>query len=191
MEYELRVVDDGGRALRDGDEGEIMVRGPSLFLGYADAGQTAAAFDAEGFFRTGDIGVKRGDAVTLTGRKKDLIIRGGENLSPKEIEDVLHTHPAVREATAVSMPHARLGEGVCVYVIPNPGDAPTLDELVAHCFAAGLARQKAPERLELVAELPRTPSGKVKKDVLRREIAAKLAAQVTEQVTAQVTNKRA
>jgi acyl-CoA synthetase (AMP-forming)/AMP-acid ligase II len=177
MEYELRIVDDEGRALPDGDEGEVVVRGPALFLGYADAGQTAAAFDKDGFFRTGDIGVKRGDAVTLTGRKKDLIIRGGENLSPKEIEDVLHTHPAVREAAAVSMPHARLGEGVCVYVIANAGQPPTLDALVAHCFAAGLAKQKAPERLELVADLPRTPSGKVRKDALRKEIAAKISAE--------------
>ena len=176
-DYELRIVDDAGRALPEGREGEILVRGPSLFIGYMDAAQNAEAFDPEGFLRTGDLGVRRGPSLTITGRKKDLIIRGGENLSAKEIEDVLHGHPAVREAAVVAMPHARLGEGVCAYVIAQDACELTLGELIAHCFAAGLAKQKAPERLELVAELPRTPSGKVRKDVLRKEIAAKVAAE--------------
>jgi len=176
FDYDVRIADDAGHALPDGAEGEITVRGPALFLGYADAAQTAEAFDAQGYFHTGDLGVAAGEALTVTGRKKDLIIRGGENLSPKEIEDVLHTHPAVREAAVVSMPHARLGEGVCAYVIAE-GTPPTLAALLEHCVAAGLAKQKAPERLEIVADLPRTASGKVRKDLLRKEIAAKIAAE--------------
>lgn len=175
FDYDLRIADDAGNAMPDGAEGEITVRGPALFLGYADAAQTAEAFDAHGFFHTGDLGVAAGEALTVTGRKKDLIIRGGENLSPKEIEDVLHTHPAVREAAVVSMPHPRLGEGVWAYVIAD-GAPPTLAALLEHCVAAGLAKQKAPERLEIVADLPRTASGKVRKDLLRKDIAARIAA---------------
>jgi acyl-CoA synthetase (AMP-forming)/AMP-acid ligase II len=172
--YDVRIADDAGRALPEGAEGEITVRGEALFLGYLDATDTANAFDGLGYFHTGDLGVRRGESLTVTGRKKDLIIRGGENLSPKEIEDVLHTHPLVREAAVVSMPHARLGEGVCAYVIAREGASLALQQLADHCAAAGLARQKAPERLELVEDLPRTASGKVRKDVLRREIAAKI-----------------
>ena len=173
--YEVKIVDDDGRPLPPGGEGEIMVRGPALFLGYADAGQTADSFDGEGFFRTGDIGiVGADDSITITGRKKDLIIRGGENLSAKEIEDALHRHPAIREAAAVSMPHARLGETVCAYVVPAGDARPDLAELVAFLDAAGLAKQKFPERLELVDDFPRTASGKIRKDVLRRMIAEKL-----------------
>jgi non-ribosomal peptide synthetase component E (peptide arylation enzyme) len=106
------------------------------------------------------------------GRKKDMIIRGGENISPKEIEDALHTHPAIREAAVVAMPHERLGEGVCAFVIACPGHAIDVASAAAHLERAGLARQKFPERVELVEELPRTASGKVQKNVLRERIAA-------------------
>jgi acyl-CoA synthetase (AMP-forming)/AMP-acid ligase II len=178
VDYEVKVADEAGRPLARGAEGEIMARGPALFLGYADAGQTAEAFDADGFFRTGDIGyLTEDDAIVITGRKKDLIIRGGENLSAKEIEDALHRHSAVREAAAVSMPHGRLGETVCAYVIPVEGAAPSLTELAAFLDAQGLAKQKFPERVELVEDFPRTASGKIKKDILRRMIAKKIAAE--------------
>ena len=108
----------------------------------------------------------------ITGRKKDLIIRGGENISAKEIEDVLQTHPAVREAAVVAMPHLRLGEGICAYIIPL--SAVSAAELAAHVLAAGLARQKCPERFELIDDLPRTASGKVRKDLLREDIRSKV-----------------
>jgi acyl-CoA synthetase (AMP-forming)/AMP-acid ligase II len=145
-------------------------------MGYADAGQTREAMDGDGYFRTGDIGhLTPAGAIVITGRKKDLIIRGGENLSAKDIEDVLHQHPAVQEVAAVSMPHARLGETVCVYVVPQPGATPDLDSITRHVAAAGLARQKFPERVELVGDLPRTASGKVRKDILRQRIAAQIA----------------
>ncbi|AVO45130.1 AMP-binding protein [Phreatobacter cathodiphilus] len=180
IDYEVRIVDERERDVAPGAEGEILARGPAMFVGYADPAETAAAFTADGFFRMGDIGLVGTDnSILITGRKKDLIIRGGENISAKEIEDALHRHPAVREAVAVSMPHARLGETVCAYVVPKDGHAPDLAELVRHLEAAGLAKQKFPEHLELVDDLPRTASGKVKKDMLRRMIADRIAATST------------
>ena len=168
VDYDVRIIDDEDRDLPDGREGEILARGPGMLLGYADAAQTAEAITAGGFFRTGDLGVRSAEgAITVTGRKKDLIIRGGENISAKEIEDVLHSHPLVREAAVVAMPHERLGEGVCAYVIAT--EAVSEADLSAHVAASGLARQKIPERFEFREELPRTASGKVRKDLLRED----------------------
>ncbi|MBB4858393.1 acyl-CoA synthetase (AMP-forming)/AMP-acid ligase II [Novosphingobium chloroacetimidivorans] len=172
VDYEVRIVDGDDRDLPDGAEGEILARGPAMLLGYADEAQTNEAITPDGFFRTGDLGVRTPQgAVTITGRKKDLIIRGGENISAKEIEDVLHAHPHVREAAIVAMPHARLGEGVCAYVVAR-GDAPSAAELAEHVASSGLARQKIPERFEFREDLPRTASGKVRKDMLRLEVKA-------------------
>lgn len=147
-----------------------------MMLGYSDADQTRAALTDDGFFRTGDLGILTVDgALTVTGRKKDLIIRGGENISAAEIEDVLRSHPAVRDVAVVAMPHPRLGEGVCAYVMAA-GDPPAADALVAHVAASGLARQKIPERFEFVDEFPRTASGKVRKDRLREDVRDKVGA---------------
>jgi acyl-CoA synthetase len=170
--FEVRILDDDGIDLGCGVDGEIAARGPGMFLGYADAQQQAEAHTADGFFLTGDIGQLTPEGgVLITDRKKDIIIRGGENLSAKEIEDALHHHPAVREAAVVAMPHERLGEGVCVFIIPAvAGSGPTLADIASFTEKAGLARQKIPERLELVDELPRTPSGKVRKDQLRKQL---------------------
>ncbi|MDP3549903.1 MAG: AMP-binding protein [Novosphingobium sp.] len=166
VDYQVRIVDHDDAPLPAGQEGEILARGPAMLLGYADAAQTAEAITPDGFFRTGDLGVLTADgALTITGRKKDLIIRGGENISAKEIEDVLHSHPAVREAAVIAMPHERLGEGVCAYVILC-GDADAA-ALAAHVGASGMAKQKIPERFEFVEDFPRTASGKVRKDLLR------------------------
>ncbi|MFM5929789.1 MAG: AMP-binding protein [Novosphingobium sp.] len=174
VDYQVRIVDDQDRDLADGEEGEILARGPGMMLGYADQQQTAEAITSDGFFRTGDLGVRTANgAITITGRKKDLIIRGGENISAKEIEDVLHLHPGVKEAAVVAMPHERLGEGICAYVIAE-GDAPSPADLAAHVAASGLAKQKTPEHFEFVADLPRTASGKVRKDQLRADIKWKL-----------------
>lgn len=176
VDYEVRVVDDAGRAVPQGTEGEICARGPALMLAYADAGQTAESFDDDGFFHSGDIGFVTADrAIVITGRKKDLINRGGEKVSAKEIEDLLHAHPSVREAAIVSMPHPRLGETVCAYVIPREGRTMSLDDVTAAMTAAGVARQKFPEKLVVVDDLPRTASGKVKKDLLRVDIRDRLA----------------
>lgn len=175
VDYEVRVVDLEGRALGIGQEGEICARGPSLFLGYADPVHSAEAFDAEGFFRTGDIGYVTADnAVVFTGRIKDLINRGGEKISAKEVEDLLHRHPDVMSAAVVAMPHVRLGETVCAYVIARPGSHVTSADITALLDAAGVARQKYPERTIFVDDFPKTASGKVKKDLLRADVRERL-----------------
>jgi len=166
VDYEVRIVDEAGDDVAAAAEGEILARGPAMFLGYADPVQTAEALTEDGYFRTGDIGFLTSEsAIIISGRKKDLIIRGGENISAREIENVLHTHPAVREAAVVAMPHARLGEGVCAFIIlSGTADAASL---AAHVGASGLARQKIPERFCFVDDFPRTASGKIRKDQLR------------------------
>jgi len=175
VDFDVRIVDDDGKALPQGQEGEVLVRGPALFRGYTNAADNAEAFDAEGYFRTGDIGyLTTSDGIVITGRKKDLIIRGGENLSAKEIEDGLHHVPGIREAAAISMPHGRLGETVCAAVIPEAGAAVTLETIATVLRQRGLARQKFPEHVELVEDFPRTASGKIRKDVLRKTIAEKV-----------------
>ena len=169
--FEVKVLDDEGRELPPGDDGELAARGPGMMLGYADPEQNAAAHTGDGFFLTGDIGrITPEGAVLITDRKKDIIIRGGENLSAKEIEDALHRHPGILEVAVVAMPHARLGEGVCAVVIPRGSGAPTLEDIAAFTEDVGLARQKIPEKLVIVEDLPRTPSGKVRKDIIRKRL---------------------
>ena len=176
VNHEVRLCDpQTGAAIAGDGEGEICTRGPEMMLGYTDWQQTLESFDADGYFHTGDLGYYvNGDYLCVSGRKKDLIIRGGENLSPKEIEDVLHRHPAIQELAIVAMPHERLGEGVCACVIPRAGHCVDVGSLAAWLEQAGLARQKFPERVELMEDLPRTASGKVQKNVLRNFIAAKM-----------------
>jgi acyl-CoA synthetase len=170
--YEVKIVDDDGNELPVGVDGEIAARGPGMMLGYADPAQNAEAHDEDGFFLTGDIGHRTvDDAILITDRKKDIIIRGGENLSAKEIEDVLHDHSLIAEAAVVAMPHERLGEGVCAYIIALAGDDELdLAQVVEFADRAGLARQKIPQHIEWVTELPRTASGKVRKDILRKQL---------------------
>jgi acyl-coenzyme A synthetase/AMP-(fatty) acid ligase len=168
LDVDLRLVDDDGN---DAPEGEVLSRGPDQFLGYMDPAMDAEAFTDDGWFRTGDIG--RLDAqgyLTITDRKKDIIIRGGENISAREVEDVLARHPKVQEAAVTPVSDARYGERVCAFVITRDVQALTLDEVLAHFAENGIAKQKTPERLELVTEFPRTLSGKVQKYVLRRGI---------------------
>jgi acyl-CoA synthetase (AMP-forming)/AMP-acid ligase II len=155
---ELRIVD-----------GEIRVRGPMLCHGYTDPKVTAEAFDADGFFATGDLGHVRADGhLVLTGRKKELILRKGENLSPREIEDLLQTHPSVGAVAVIGLPDPERGERVCAVVETRPGAVPlTFAAMQAHCRAAGLMTQKIPEQLEVVAALPRTATLKILKHELR------------------------
>ena len=165
---EVRIVDERDHDLAAGCDGDILVRGPETFDGYTDAALDAEAFAAGGWFRTGDIG--RLDAaghLTISDRRKDIIIRGGENISSQEVERVLATHPAVQDVAVVAMPDPRYGEKVCAFVVPRVGVALDLAGVQGHFAAAGVARQKAPEALHLVDELPRTPSGKVRKGELR------------------------
>jgi acyl-CoA synthetase len=170
--YEVKIFDDDGNEVPAGEEGEIAARGPGMLLGYADADQNREAHTEEGFFLTGDIGrVTPEGGILITDRKKDIIIRGGENLSAKEIEDALHHHTSVKEAAVVSMPHERLGEGVCAFLILQPGsDTLTLEDIAEFTNEQGLARQKTPQRIVIVDDLLRTPSGKVRKDVLRKQL---------------------
>lgn len=176
VHYEVEIRDDEGRPVPVGQEGEICARGPGMSLGYANPEQSAESFDARGYFATGDLGkLSPEGAVTITGRKKDLINRGGEKVSAKEVEDILHQHPAIAEAAVVSMPHARLGETVCAYVILKPGTNLDLDEVIAAMAQAGVAKQKYPERLEIVDSFPRTASGKIRKDQLRADIRRKVS----------------
>jgi acyl-coenzyme A synthetase/AMP-(fatty) acid ligase len=166
----LRILDDEGRDVAVGTEGEIALIGPEQFLGYSDPALNDAAFTPEGWLLTGDIGVVDADGfLTVTDRKKDIIIRGGENISSVEVESILLRHPAVAEAVAVSSPDPDYGERICVFVVPQPGAAIDLAGVRAHFAGAGVQKQKTPELLRIVteAELPRTPSGKVQKRALR------------------------
>jgi acyl-CoA synthetase (AMP-forming)/AMP-acid ligase II len=166
---ELRVVAEDGRVCGPDETGEIRARGVVLCAGYLNPERDADAFDADGFFRTGDLGRIDADGfVTVSGRLKDVIIRKGENISAKEVEDVLYAHPAVAEVAVIGLPDPVLGERCCAVVLHTPGrEPPTLNELTEWCAAAGLARQKWPEQLELLTNLPRNASGKVLKFVLR------------------------
>jgi acyl-CoA synthetase (AMP-forming)/AMP-acid ligase II len=165
---ELRVVDAGGRDVPAGQDGEILTRGPELFTGYSDPALNAAAFLPGRWFRTGDVGRLDADGyLTVTDRLKDIIIRGGENISSKEVEDLLITHPAVADVAVIPAPDPVMGERVCAVVVTRPGFSFDVAEARAHFAAAGAARQKTPEVVMLMDELPRTPSGKVRKDDLR------------------------
>jgi acyl-CoA synthetase (AMP-forming)/AMP-acid ligase II len=170
IDYEVKLVDANGTTVGPGAEGEICARGPGLFLGYADPRDTAEAFDSEGYYHTGDVGYRTAEgAIVFTGRIKDLINRGGEKISAKEVEDLLHQHPGVLQAAVVAMPHPRLGETVCAYLIVKPGTEVTLADVSRTLAAAGVARQKCPEKLIVVEDFPKTASGKIKKDLLRQD----------------------
>ncbi len=175
---EVRIVGPDEQSCPTGRVGEIRARGPQVCRGYLDGSRDAEAFDDEGWFRTGDLGRldERGNLV-VTGRLKEIIIRKGENISAKEIEDVLYDHPAIADVAVIGLPDPALGELCCaVVVLRRPGNGPaaertdgpesgpiTLAAIAAHCRRAGLANQKVPERVEIVDELPRNASGKILK----------------------------
>jgi cyclohexanecarboxylate-CoA ligase len=165
---ELLIVDDHDRPVEPGIDGHILVRGPMLATGYIDPEQTRASFRADGWFRTGDRGNLRPDGhVVVTGRSKEMIIRKGENISPREIEDVLMTHPSVAAIAVIGLPDRERGERVCAVVETAAGATSiTFGEMAEHCRAAGLMTQKIPEQLELTDALPRNPTLKVLKRVL-------------------------
>ena len=168
---EIRLVDDDGNEVAPGGEGEVVSRGPDQFLGYMDPAMDAEAFDADGWFHTGDIGRLDEDGyLVITDRKKDIIIRGGENISAREVEEALASHPKVQESAVTPITDERYGERVCAFVITRDNQDLTLEEVLAHFKQLGVAKQKTPERIELVTEFPRTLSGKVQKYVLRRRV---------------------
>jgi acyl-CoA synthetase (AMP-forming)/AMP-acid ligase II len=162
-----------GERLCDGMEGEILVRGPEVMLGYTEWEDTKEAFDEEGFFRTGDLGfISHARYLTVSGRKKDLIIRGGENISAKEVEDILHTHPSIAEVAVVAMPHVRMGETPCAFVVLNKGGRLTIQQIREFLDVSKLAKQKFPEKLFILDRMPKTASGKVQKHILRAKCSA-------------------
>jgi cyclohexanecarboxylate-CoA ligase len=171
---EIRVVDIDGRVVPDGVEGALCVRGPMLFKGYTDPELDIPAFDADGYFRTGDLGMLRVDGhVVVTGRDKDIIIRKGENVSAKEVEDLIYRHPKVADVAVIGLPDRDRGERVCAVIETLPGQvALTLLELQDYCRSAGLMMQKIPEQLEVVEELPRNATLKILKYQLRQRFAA-------------------
>jgi cyclohexanecarboxylate-CoA ligase len=165
---EILIVDDAEAPVGPGVDGEILVRGPMLAKGYLRPEQTAESFRDDGWFRTGDRGHLRADGhIVITGRSKELIIRKGENISPREIEDVLSSHPAVAAVAVIGLPDEARGERVCAVVETAPGSPPlSFAAMAEHCRAAGLMTQKVPEQLEVVDVLPRNPTMKILKRVL-------------------------
>lgn len=169
---EIKLVDLEGREVQPGEPGEILSRGPECFLGYTDPMLTAKAFDTEGWYHTGDIGILDSDGyLSITDRLSDIIIRGGENISAAEIEEVLMTIPGVAEVAVVAAPDVRMGEHAAAFVrMVGDRPVPELPEMLAQLEAAGLTRQKWPEELVAIEEFPRTSSGKVQKYVLRNRL---------------------
>jgi cyclohexanecarboxylate-CoA ligase len=168
---ELRILDRQGHPCAPGTEGEIVARGPECCVGYRNPALDAEGFDAEGWFRTGDLGiVDRSGYLRITGRKKDIIIRKGENISAREVEALLAEHPDVDEVAVVGIPDPETGERACAVVRPRAGVTPTLEQLTRFLRERGLSTRKLPERLSIVTEFPRTASGKIRKAALRERI---------------------
>jgi cyclohexanecarboxylate-CoA ligase len=166
---EVLITAPDGAALPAGEEGEIWGRAPEMFAGYTDP--AIDPLTPDGWFRTGDLGVLDADGLLrVTGRLKDIIIRGGENISATELEDIMSSHPAVADVAVIGVPDERLGERVCAVVVPRSGAALTLDDVVAHLRAHHVATHKLPEQLEVVSSLPRTASGKLAKAAVRASI---------------------
>jgi len=167
----LRLIDESGRDVPAGAEGEIAALGPSVHLGYhKNPAANAELFTADGWFRTGDLGqFDHARNVKIVGRLKEMINRGGKKFFPREIEEILYTHPKILHAAIVGIPDPRLGERNCLCVIPRPGQTLTLDEVVGY-LKDGVATYKLPETIELFDELPFTPTGKIQRHVLARRV---------------------
>tara|TARA_Y100000385_G_scaffold84039_1_gene86159 strand:+ start:8036 stop:9676 length:1641 start_codon:yes stop_codon:yes gene_type:complete len=177
---EYLVVDEDDNSLSPNNTGDLLVRGPELFVGYLDAKLNDEAFTSDGWFRTGDLAqINDQGFVTIKGRRKDIILRGGENISAKEIEDLLFEHPAINDIAAVGMPDPVMVERICAYVVLRPDMEITLQDITDFLEQHKIAKQKLPERLELIDVLPVTASGKIQKFKLREDIAQKLAAELS------------
>ncbi|BBZ27117.1 cyclohexanecarboxylate-CoA ligase [Mycolicibacterium madagascariense] len=153
-------------------DGEIRARGPQMLVGYRHPEDAADAFDDNGFFRTGDLGRWEGDCLVVTGRAKDLIIRNGENISPKEVEDVLVGHLGIAEVAVVGLPDDRTGERACAVIVPVDGRGPDVSELRDFLKASGMATFKVPEQVAIWPELPKNDAGKVLKHAIRATLSA-------------------
>jgi cyclohexanecarboxylate-CoA ligase len=177
MRAECRIVDDG-RELPQGQVGEIAVNGPERFLGYLDPALNKDSFTEDGFFLTGDLAAIDTDGfITIHGRKKDIIIRSGEKVSAKEVEDLLFEHPAVAEVAVVAVPDPKVGEKAYAYVVLVPGAQFDFAEMTSYLASRRVARQKYPEYMEVLSTgLPKTASGKVQKFRLREDAVMKVLA---------------
>jgi acyl-CoA synthetase (AMP-forming)/AMP-acid ligase II len=166
---DLRLVTLDGRVAGPGEEGEVRAKAPQMMKGYLDATLDSEAFDQDGYFRTGDLGRIDDDGfLAITGRLKDIIIRKGENISAKEIEDLLFTHEKVTDVAVIGLPDPASGERACAVVVAKDATSPlSFDEMVSFLKAKGLMVQKLPEQLEVIDMLPRNPAGKVVKTELR------------------------
>ncbi len=170
---EVRIVGAEGAALRVGEIGEEWSRGPNTALGYLGEPElTAKDFDSDGWYHSGDLARFLPDgSIRIAGRLKDIIVRGGQNISVREVEDYIAAHPAVHSVAIVGVPHPRLGETGCAVVVTRPGASITLPELAEFLSAKGVARFKLPERLETWPALPTNPSGKIQKFLIRKKLA--------------------
>lgn len=167
---DLRVVDTDGALCPQGTPGELRVKAPQVMLGYQNPELDADAFDSDGYFRTGDIGVIDANGnVSITGRLKDVIIRNGENIGAREVEDLLQAMPSITDAAVIGLPDVRTGESVCA-VIVSPNGGPSLEDIQASMTASGLRRQALPTRVVVRDILPRNPAGKVLKRQLVDEL---------------------
>ncbi|HBC0985441.1 TPA: medium-chain fatty-acid--CoA ligase [Escherichia coli] len=174
---EIKVVDDARKTLPPGCEGEEASRGPNVFMGYFDEPElTARALDEEGWYYSGDLcRMDEAGYIKITGRKKDIIVRGGENISSREVEDILLQHPKIHDACVVAMPDERLGERSCAYVVLKaPHHSLSLEEVVAFFSRKRVAKYKYPEHIVVIEKLPRTASGKIQKFLLRKDILQRL-----------------
>ncbi len=169
---EVRLIDADGN---DAPEGEIRARGPQMLRGYLHPADEVTVFDDEGYYRTGDIGRWiDGDYLTVTGRLKDIIIRNGENIAPKEVEDVLVDHPDILAVTIVGLPDPRTGERACAVIVPRSRPGPDVGSIQAFLRAQGVASFKFPEQVEIRESLPKNDTGKVLKQVVRAELVRQL-----------------
>jgi non-ribosomal peptide synthetase component E (peptide arylation enzyme) len=169
---EVHIRDDDGRLVPVGTAGELYVRGPQASVGFfADPERTAATYLPDGWIRSGDLATLDSNGyVTIVGRKKEIIIRGGVNIAPREIEDMLLQFSEVERAAVIGVPDPRLGERSCACIVFSPGRELDLAQIVARLREAGLATYKLPERLHVLQALPMTPSGKVQKHVIVDEL---------------------
>ncbi|EFB2559783.1 medium-chain fatty-acid--CoA ligase [Escherichia coli] len=182
---EIKVVDDARKTLSPGCEGEEASRGPNVFMGYFDEPElTARALDEEGWYYSGDLcRMDEAGYIKITGRKKDIIVRGGENISSREVEDILLQHPKIHDACVVAMPDERLGERSCAYVVLKaPHHSLSLEEVVAFFSRKRVAKYKYPEHIVVIEKLPRTASGKIQKFLLRKDIMRRLTQDVCEEI---------
>lgn len=182
---EIKVVDDARKILPPGCEGEEASRGPNVFMGYFDEPElTARALDEEGWYYSGDLcRMDETGYIKITGRKKDIIVRGGENISSREVEDILLQHPKIHDACVVAMPDERLGERSCAYVVLKaPHHSLSLEEVVAFFSRKRVAKYKYPEHIVVIEKLPRTASGKIQKFLLRKDIMRRLTQDVCEEI---------